>query len=278
MPGIDTTDLTGKTAVVTGAGSGIGRSIALLLGRRGAAVHVADLDGASAEAVAAAVTAAGGTAVAHTLDVTDPDAVAGLADDVFAAGPVDLLFNNAGIGHAGAVTDATLQDWRRLLDVNVMGVVHGLHAFLPRLLAQDRPAHIVNTASMAGLVPNPGMAPYSASKAAVVGLSEALEGELAGTSVGISVLCPGIINTAIVKTSTMRGEWADRQDATTELYAKRGTSPDVVARQALDAVTRGRIIVPTPRYQVVPGWFLKRYFPRAGRAVTAATMKQMAKR
>ena len=158
------------------------------------------------------------------------------------------------------MADTTLADWRRLVDVNFMGVVHGLQAFLPRLLAQDRPAHIVNTASMAGLVPNPGMTAYSATKAAVVGLSEALEGELTGTNVSVSVLCPGIINTAIVATSTMRGEWVDRQAATTELYAKRGTSPDVVARQSLDAVTRGRIIVPTPRYQVVPGWFLKRVF------------------
>jgi NAD(P)-dependent dehydrogenase (short-subunit alcohol dehydrogenase family) len=270
--GFDTSELTGRTAVVTGAGSGIGRSIARLLGRRGAFVHLADLDGASAEAVAEQVRAAGGQATAHTLDVVDR-----LADDVFAAGPVDLLFNNAGIGHAGAVVDTTLADWRRVIDVNLMGVVHGLNAFLPRMLAQDRPAYIVNTASMAGLVPNPGMASYSATKAAVVGLSEALHGELTGSNVGICVLCPGVIDTAIVRTSIARGEWVQRKAAVTELYAKRGTSPDVVARQALDAVSRGRLVVPTPRYQVVPGWMLKRIFPRAGRAVTAATMKQMGK-
>jgi short-subunit dehydrogenase len=273
-PDIDTSDLTGKTAVVTGAGSGIGRSIAKLLGERGAVVHVVDRDSPSAEAVAGQVCAAGGDAA---VDVADAEAMTRLADRIFQGGPVDLLFNNAGIGHAGSVVDTTLSDWRRLIDVNLMGVVHGLHAFLPRLLAQEGPTHIVNTASMAGLVPNPGMASYSATKAAVVALSEALEGELAATNVGVSVLCPGVINTAIVATSTMRGEWVDRQAATTKLYAKRGTSPDVVARQALDAVTRGRIIVPTPRYQVVPGWFLKRIFPRAGRAVTAATMKQLAK-
>jgi len=273
-PDIDTSDLTGKTAVVTGAGSGIGRSIAKLLGERGAVVHVVDRDSPSAEAVAGQVCAAGGDAA---VDVADAEAMTRLADRIFQGGPVDLLFNNAGIGHAGSVVDTTLSDWRRLIDVNLMGVVHGLHAFLPGLLAQEGPTHIVNTASMAGLVPNPGMASYSATKAAVVALSEALEGELAATNVGVSVLCPGVINTAIVATSTMRGEWVDRQAATTKLYAKRGTSPDVVARQALDAVTRGRIIVPTPRYQVVPGWFLKRIFPRAGRAVTAATMKQLAK-
>ena len=156
-PRIDADHLAGKTAVVTGAGSGIGRSLAMLLARRGAVVHAADFSGDSAEAVAQQIRDAGGQAVAHTVDVGDADAVDRLAGIVFARGPVDLLFNNAGIGHAGAVTDTTLSDWRRLIDVNLMGVVHGLHAFLPRLLDQGRPAHIVNTASMAGLVPAAGL-------------------------------------------------------------------------------------------------------------------------
>lgn len=121
-----------------------------------------------------------------------------------------------------------------------MSVVHGLHAFLPRLLAQDHLLHIVNTASMAGLVPNPGRALYSATKAAVIGLSDALLGELAETNVGVSAVRPGIIDTANVKTSIMRGESAKRHAAATLLYAKRGTSPDVVAQQALDAVRRSR--------------------------------------
>ena len=193
-----------------------------------------------------------------------PDAVGRLADLVFAAGPVDLLFNNAGIGLAGEITDTTLSDWRRLIDVNLMGVVHGLHAFLPRLLAQDRPAHIVNTASMAGLVPAAGLGAYSATKAAVVGLTDALDIELGDTQVRVSALCPGVINTAIVATSTMRGQWADRRTRTVDLYARRGTSPNVVARQALAAVTHGRRVVPAPRYQVVPHWLLKRVVPAGG--------------
>ncbi|MGI8449871.1 MAG: SDR family NAD(P)-dependent oxidoreductase, partial [Streptosporangiaceae bacterium] len=271
-PRIDADHLAGKTAVVTGAGSGIGRSLAMLLAQRGAVVHAADLSGESAGAVAQQIRDAGGQAVAHTVDVADADAVHRLAGVVFARGPVDLLFNNAGIGHAGAVTDTTLSDWRRLIDVNLMGVVHGLHAFLPRLLGQGRPAHIVNTASMAGLVPAAGLSAYSATKAAVVGLTDALGVELTAPQVRVCALCPGVINTAIVSTSVMRGEWAGRRARTVDLYARRGTSPDVVARQTLAAVTRGRRVIPAPRYQVVPHWLLKRAFlPPAVRCQWRAT-------
>ena len=274
---VDASDLAGKAAVVTGAGSGIGRSLARLLAERGATVHVVDVNGTNAVTVAHDIRDTGGTAVSHTVDVTDAAAVIRLADTVFGDGPVDLLFNNAGIGHAGAIVETTLDDWHRLIDVNLMGVVHGLNAFLPRILAQDRPAHIVNTASMAGLVPAAGLGAYSATKAAVVGLSEALDIELIGSRVRVTALCPAVINTAIVGTSTMRGAWADRRERTIDFYARKGTSPDVVARQALSAVTRGRRIVPTPRYQTVPHWLLKRVMPRAGRAASIATFRYLSR-
>ena len=147
-----------------------------------------------------------------------------------------------------------------------MGVVHGVHAFLPRLLAQGRPAHIVNTASMAGLVPSAGLVPYTTSKFAVVGLSESLDLEVAPRGIRVTALCPGMINTDIVRASPMRGEWDARHDRLTNLYATRGTSPDVVAAAALAAVARGRVIAPTPRYQVLPAWLLQRYAPPLGRA------------
>ncbi len=273
--GMDTSDLTGRTAVVTGGGSGIGRSLCLLLAQRGATVHVADRDAARADTVAAEVRSAGGRAVAHAVDVTDPAAVEALADAVFAAGPVDLLFNNAGIGHAGAVVDTTLGDWRSLVEVNVMGVVHGLHAFLPRLVAQPGRSHVVNTASMAGLMPSAGMVPYSTTKAAIVGLSESLDREVVGQGVRVHALCPGIIATDIVRASTMRGPWVEKQAGVTELYATRGTSPDVVARQALAAVQAGRTLVPTPRYQVVPPWLVRRIAPSTGAALSAFMVRRI---
>jgi short-subunit dehydrogenase len=186
---------------------------------------------------------------------------------------VDLLFNNAGIGHAGFVADTPLEDWRRVLDVNLMGVVNGVHAFVPKMLAREASAHIVNTASLAGLVPNPGLVPYSTSKAGVVGLSLALDTELRHKGIRVHALCPGIIDTAIVGTSTMRGAWADRQQRATRFYAKRGTSPDVVARDALRGVERNRTIIPSPRWQASPTWALERFAPRLSRRASAAAMR-----
>lgn len=276
--GLDTADLTGRTAVVTGGGSGIGRALCRLLGERGATVHVVDRDLTTAQAVAGELVDAGGRAVAHRVDVTDATAVQQLADTVFADGPVDLLFNNAGIGHAGAVVDTTLEDWKALLDVNLMGVVHGLQAFLPRLVAQESPSHVVNTASMAGLFPSPGLVPYSTTKAAVVGLSESLDREVVDSGVRVHALCPGVIDTNIIRTSTMRGAWAAKQAGVVEMYATRGTSPDVVARQALAAVARGRTIIPTPRYQVVPPWLVKRASPAAGARLSAVIARTLTDR
>jgi NAD(P)-dependent dehydrogenase (short-subunit alcohol dehydrogenase family) len=190
------------TAVVTGAGSGIGRAIALRLSAEGATVHCVDRNLANALAVADECV----NGKAHQVDVTDVVAVEALANRIFAAGPVDILINNAGIAHSGTILDSEVNDFRRLLEVNVMGVVHGLHAFLPRMLAQKTPAHIVNTASGAGLFASPGIGPYCASKHAVVGLSQVLAAELHNTPVAVTILCPGIVNTPIIQTAAFRGQ------------------------------------------------------------------------
>ena len=256
-------DLSGKIAVVTGAGSGIGRSTARLFARQGARVHIVDVNGDSAAAVAAEVKAAGGDAVAHVVDVADPEAVERLARDVFDTDRrVDILHNNAGIGHAGNIEATTMEDWQRVINVNLLGVAYGVQAFVPRMLAQGRPAVVVNTASEAGLVPTARMAPYTASKFGVVGMSEALNAELAPRGIHVIAVCPGIINTAIVRTGIIRGEIAEIHDKAIAFYSKRGASPDVVAEAVLNAVEKPRLIVPVPKSHVLLPYLLHRISPR----------------
>lgn len=259
----------GKVAVVTGAGSGIGRATALLLARLGAKVHVTDLDGATAEAVRAEIEAAGGAAVAHAVDVTEPAAVESLAERVFAEdGTVDVLHNNAGIGHGGRVDDTTLEDWQRVIGVNLMGTVHGVHFFVPRMLGQGRPGHVVNTASGLGLLASAELAPYCASKFGVVGMTEALDAELAPRGIRMSAVCPGIIDTPITQAAVMRGELLERTAATQEFYRRRGASPEAVAAAVVEAIRKGRVIQTVPRWHVDPGWIVKRISPRAGQLLS----------
>lgn len=266
----------GKVAVVTGAGSGIGRSTALLLGRLGATVHAADIDGAAAINTASEIERSGAHATGHPLDVTDIDAVSALADQIYAEdGRVDILHNNAGIGHAGTVADTPLEDWQRVLDVNLFGVINGLNVFVPRMIEQGGSAHIVNTASMAGLTPSAGMAPYCTSKFGVVGMSIALDAELKPHGIRVTALCPGVIDTNIVERSTMRGALEAKHDKFTGFYKKRGASPDVVARDAVTAILKQQLIKPSPWWQVSPGWWLMRLSPRAYTGLAGKTYRSI---
>jgi NAD(P)-dependent dehydrogenase (short-subunit alcohol dehydrogenase family) len=186
-----------RIAIVTGGASGIGRAIATALVARGDIVTVADLDKTGADNVAEKLSAHG-TAVSAALDVTDAEAVAALYRSVKEEhGRLDLVFNNAGIAVGGMTEELTLDHWNKTIDVNLRGVVHGVHAAYPIMLGQGH-GHIVNTASLAGLTPAPMMLPYTATKHAVVGLSLGLRAEGAGRGVKVSVVCPSFVDTPLL--------------------------------------------------------------------------------
>jgi NAD(P)-dependent dehydrogenase (short-subunit alcohol dehydrogenase family) len=202
-------DLAGKVAVVTGGASGIGKGIATQLVAEGAQVVIADIQPDAMEAAAAEIGAIG-----VQTDVSDPASVDALARTVLARyGAVHVVCNNAGIGPLAPVADLTLDDWRWMLGVNLWGVIHGVHTFLPVLKQNREGGHIVNTASMAGLVAGPRLGAYAAAKYGVVGLTEVLAAELAADNsrVGVSVLCPGTVHTNIGTSS--RNRPADLPDA-----------------------------------------------------------------
>ncbi len=193
-------ELTGRTAAITGAASGFGREIALACARDQMRLVLGDVDEKGLAITAEKAEALGAEVAVRRCDVSkaeDVAALAALADERFSG--ADVVFNNAGVAAAGPAWLATLEDWKWVLDVNLMGVVHGIRAFVPAMIARGRPARVVNTASIAGLVSPPGLAVYAASKHAVVSLSECLAHDLAmaRAPVGVTVLCPGYVRTGI---------------------------------------------------------------------------------
>ena len=186
---------------------------------------------------------------------------------------VDILHNNAGIAHAGNIEATTIEDWQRVIGVNLLGVAYGIQAFVPRMLTQGRPASIVNTASLAGLVPSALMAPYCASKYGVVGMTEALNAELSGQGIHVSTVCPGVINTAIARTGIMRGRMETIQGQVTATYARRGTPPEAVAAAVLHAITTRKMIITVPRKEALPGVLLHRISPRLAQPIARYFVK-----
>jgi len=255
----------GKVAVVTGAASGIGRSLAGALARRGATVVLADVDEAGAKAVADALAAGPpGRAAGVGLDVTDAPAVAELLERTARDhGHLDLVFNNAGVAVAGAAEEMTLQHWNRAIDVNLRGVVHGVVAAYPIMIRQGR-GHIVNTASLAGLLPAPMLAPYGMTKHAVVGMSTSLRMEAARHGVRVSVVCPGVIDTPILDKGNPPdlpplSSMPDGREMLTSLMGA-AYPPDALAADVLAGVVANRPIIVTPRHARV-AWRAYRLAP-----------------
>ena len=249
-------ELKGKTAVVTGAGSGIGRELALACAREGMSVMLADIDEAGMRETGAAIAPLGVRVESLRCDVSKPLEVEAVAERAWERfGAVHLLFNNAGVAVAGPAWSATLEDWEWTLGINLMGVVHGVRAFVPRMLAQGGECHVVNTASVAGLVDIPGSAVYCVSKHGVVALSECLHHDLrvAGCAIGVSVLCPAYVNTGIGDSARHRPSElaatnplaAPYEEAVRQaLRSGRLTAADV-ARVTIDAIKSGRFYIIT---------------------------------
>jgi len=260
---VDVRDLGGRTAVVTGAASGIGRATALLLARRGADVALCDLQEEALAGTAGEIEALGRRALARTADVSSAEAMQAFADAVHDWSPgVDLLVNNAGVGLAASFRDTTLEDWRWIVDVNLMGVVHGCHVFVPPMVERGAGGHVVNVSSAAGYAASEALCAYATTKFGVLGLSEALRSELARFGIGVTALCPGLIDTPITRSARTRGVYArpEAVERAAEVYRRRGYGPERVARNLLRAVQRNRAVAPvSPEAWVLYG--LKRALP-----------------
>lgn len=261
-----------SVAVITGGASGIGRAIAEELIKRGGEVILADLQFELAEEVAEAIRQSGGKATAYELDVSDFSAIERLIDaTIKRTGRLDFMFNNAGIGVGGNFELHTIEDWDRVLDVNLKGVVYGTHAAFKIMLDQGY-GHIINTSSIAGILPLVGVASYTVSKTGVVGLTKALRAEAALQNIRVSLLVPGVVRTPILEGGKYGklypGVTAEEQREIWE--SLKPIHPETFAVKALNAIAKNKAIIIIPSWWKM-FWRLDRMFPLLG--IRLATKK-----
>ncbi len=260
-----------RSAVVTGAASGIGRALCLELARRGWKVGALDVNTAAADETADMVRLEGGTCEAFRCDVRDLEEVQAAADRFFGLwGRVGLLVNNAGVGTGGKVGEVTVEEWKRVVDTDLWGVIYGCHCFIPRMKAQGA-GWIMNVASTGAFLTIPETAPYAVSKAGVVALTETMAPELAPFNVGVTVVYPSFVRTNIEETMGCTEEWHREILRTALEYS--GDSPEAVAARAVEGMMRGKLYV-LPQVTGRASWALKRLAPRAyTRALSSANRR-----
>ncbi|MCP5162298.1 MAG: SDR family NAD(P)-dependent oxidoreductase [Hahellaceae bacterium] len=253
-----------KVVLITGAGSGIGRETAIVFAQQGAHIVMVDRDQAGMEGTGRLVAEAGSDSEAHLCDVSSREAMRALADEVHRRHQaLDVLINNAGIGSAGRFLETNLDTWEKVLDVNVLGVVHGCHFFAPRMVATRNGGSIVNIASAAAFAAAKEMPIYAASKFAVFGFTESLRADLSEYGIHVATICPGLINTPIVKNTLFEGAMAaggKARDKAMALYQRRNYPPEKVAQAIFKAVVKRKSVVPvSPEAWAL--YYAKRFVP-----------------
>lgn len=255
---------TGKTSVVTGAGSGIGRSLALALADAGSKVVITDIVQERLDRVLEELKAKGVEAGAFRVDHSDREQVRKFAEEFFSEwSHVDILCSNAGVGMGGRFVETSLEDWEWVLGINLWGAIYTLHYFIPRMIERKQ-GSILITASDAGLITIPGMAAYQTSKFAVVGLGETLRSELYEHGIRVSLLCPGFINTNIIRDGRIYLYDSTGKSTKPEIenfYSTKGADPSVVAEAALRALEKDKTFTIVPWFHAGPQYVLKRISP-----------------
>ena len=266
---MDLRSLDGKTVLVTGAASGIGLETALAFAGRGADLVICDVDEAGLAAAGERIEKLGRNVLARRVDVSKADEMQAFSEEVHrGVEAVDILMNNAGVAIGGPFLSTSLPDWNWILGINTLGVVHGCHFFIPKMVERAKGGHVINVSSAAGYTASSALAAYNATKYSVLGLSEALWEELRPHSIGVTAVCPGLIDTPITRNARLVGEM-DKPEMREEMvrgYQRRGYTPERVARNILKAVSKNRLVAPiSPEAWAL--YYLKRWAPWALRRI-----------